>query len=329
VIGGSAGGLSALIDLVRNLPADLPAALCVSLHTSAESPGLLPDIVGRKTKMSCAYAQDGQALSPGIVYFAPPDRHLLVSDHTLRVTHGPRENGFRPAVDPLFRTAARAYEKRVAGVVLSGSLGDGSAGLAIIKQAGGISIVQDPEEALFPSMPSAAIAGVDIDHVVRAAEIGPLIMSLTNGSSLKGAAMSRDASVGIDSAERGTDLSKQMPEGDLTPFTCPECGGSLWEKDDGRQIRFRCHVGHAFNAESLVQYVTEEVESALWTALRILEEHALLQERMAARSEGFELAASAAQFRSRASDSRRQAEQLRNVLMNQSPPASAENKPTE
>jgi two-component system chemotaxis response regulator CheB len=225
----------------------------------------------------------------------------------------------------------------VAGVVLSGSLGDGSAGLAVIKQAGGISIVQDPDEALFPSMPLAAIAGVDIDHVVRAAEIGPLIMSLTNGSSLKGAAMSRDESVGFDSAERGTDLSKQVPAGDLTPFTCPECGGSLWEKDDGRQIRFRCHVGHAFNAESLLQYANEEVESALWTALRVLEEHALLQERMAARSEGFKLAASAAQFRSRASDTRRQAESLRNVLMNQSPPVpletertrSAENDPTE
>ncbi|HET6882436.1 MAG TPA: chemotaxis protein CheB [Pirellulales bacterium] len=318
VIGGSAGALPALEELVRDLPSEFPAALCVVLHTSAGSPGLLPEIVGRRTRLACTYARDGDAMKPGTVYFASADRHLLIEDGRLRVTHGPRENGFRPAVDPLFRTAARARDRRVAGIILSGSLGDGSAGLALIKQAGGTSIVQDPNEALFSSMPQAAIAGVDIDYVVRAAEIGPLLLTLTNGGLARGAAMSDKSSTKTDTADRGGDLSKEAPQGELTPFTCPECGGSLWEQDNGRQIRFRCHVGHAYNGESLLQYVTEEVESALWTALRVLEEHALLQERMAARSEAFELAASAAHFHSRAADSRRQAETLRNVLMNES-----------
>lgn len=330
VIGGSAGALPALSELVGDLPADFPAAVCVALHTSPGNPGLLPEILRRKTRLSCVYARDGQTVAPGTVYIAPPDRHLLVEDGLLRVTHGPRENGFRPAVDPLFRTAAKARGEQVAGVVLSGSLGDGSVGLAFIKRAGGIGIVQDPDEALFPSMPLAALRGVDVDHVVGAAEMGPLLVSLTksqtNGEPVRGAAMSQNSASGFDSAERGGDLSKEAPQGELTPISCPECGGSLWQEDDGRQIRFRCHVGHAFNGESLLELVTEEVESALWTALRVLEEHALLQERMAARSEAFQLIASAAQFHSRAADSRRQAETLRNVLMNQSASPASESK---
>lgn len=151
VIGGSAGALPVLGELVRKLPDDFQAALCIALHTSTGSPGLLPDIVGRKTQLRCLYGRDGQPITPGTIYFAPVDRHLLIEDGRLRVTHGPRENGFRPAVDPLFRTAARAYDRQVAGVVLSGSLGDGSSGLAAIKKAGGVSIVQNPEEALFPA----------------------------------------------------------------------------------------------------------------------------------------------------------------------------------
>lgn len=325
VIGGSAGGLSVLVEAVRNLPRDLPAAVCVALHTSAGGPGLLSQIVGRQTALSCADAQDGGEIRPGMVYFAPVDRHLFVEPGRLRVTYGPRENGFRPAVDPLFRTAAKAYRSNVAGIVLSGSLGDGSLGLAAIKQAGGVAIVQDPAEALFPSMPLAALRGVDVDHVVRAAEIGPLIASLTNGAPPRGAVMSDDVSP-ADPVERGGDLSVAAPEGHLIPVTCPECGGSLWERDDGRQVVFRCHVGHAFNGESLVQYLSAEVEVALWTALRILEEHALLQERMAERSRAVELNASAEQFGGRAQESRRQAETLRKLLLHEPPSSSTETK---
>lgn len=316
VIGGSAGGLPALLELVRDLPADLPAALCVAIHTSPYSPGMLAGIVERRTKLPCDFANDGDAIEPGRIYVAPVDRHLLIEDGRLRVTHGPRENGFRPAVDPLFRTAARWHGTRAAGIVLSGSLGDGSIGLAAIKRAGGTTIIQDPEEAQVPSMPLSALRGADIDHIVRAADMAPLIIQLARGRPKGGATMSQEISVRRDPADRGTDLTEKPPEGMLTPLTCPECGGSLWEQESEEQVGYRCHVGHAYSAESLLRNHSQEVEGALWTALRVLEEHAVLQERMATRAEAQRLGAAAEQFHQRSLDCKRQAETLRAVLLN-------------
>lgn len=319
VIGGSAGGLPALLELVRDLPVDLPAAICVAIHTSPYSPGRLPDIVERRTRLTCVFAEDRQPIAPGSIYFAPVDRHLLIEDGVLRVTHGPRENGFRPAVDPLFRTAARARGARVAGIVLSGSLGDGSFGLARIKHAGGITIIQDPDEAIVPSMPLSALRGVEIDHIMRAAEMTPLIVKLANGDGDEGGAAMSSAASQPDPVEQGTELTAEAPPGKLTVLTCPECGGTLWEQEDERQIRFRCHVGHGYNAESLLQYHSQEVEAALWTALRVLEEHAVLQERLSTRAATHGMAAAANQFHERAIDSRRQAASLRSVLLAQPP----------
>ncbi|HXT58773.1 MAG TPA: chemotaxis protein CheB [Pirellulales bacterium] len=314
VIGGSAGGLGALLTLVRGLPANLDAALCVALHTSPDSPGLLPHIVARATALACEYARDGETLRRGRIYCAPVDRHLLVEGDQLRVTRGPRENGFRPAVDPLFRTAARSFGSRAAAIVLSGSLGDGSYGLAVVKQLGGTAIVQDPEEALIPSMPQSALRSVEVDHVVAAGEMAELIVRLAGKSSEGDPEMPPPASSG-DPAERGTDLAIETPPGQLTPLTCPECGGPLWQHEESRQLHFRCHVGHAYNAESLVEYHSKHVESALWTALRVLEEQAELQSRMAARAEGQQLAAAAKHFHRRAEDSKRQAAVLRGTLL--------------
>ena len=318
VIGGSAGGLPALFDVVRSLPNDLPAAICVAIHMSPYSPGKLPEIVEHRTELPCLFAEDGQSLQPGHIYFAPVDRHLLIDGVMLRVSHGPRENGFRPAVDPMFRTAARSFGKRVAGIVLSGSLGDGSFGLASIKRAGGVTIIQDPEEAIVPSMPLSALRGVEIDYVISASQMAPLIVKLANGRPKGGAPMSAESSSRLEPADRGDDLASGPPPGELTPLTCPECGGSLWEQSENHQMHYRCHVGHAYSAESLLQYHSQEVEAALWTALRVLEEHAVLQERMALRAESQQLAAAARQFQQRADDSRRQAGTLRNVLL--SPP---------
>ncbi|HEV7223278.1 MAG TPA: chemotaxis protein CheB [Pirellulales bacterium] len=315
VIGGSAGGLTALLTLVRGLPADLDAALCAAIHTSPDSPGLLPEIIARSTSLACEYVRDGETLAPGRIYCAPVDRHLLVEGNQLRVTRGPRENGFRPAVDPLFRTAARSFGARAAGIVLSGSLADGSFGLALIKQAGGTALVQDPDEALIPSMPRSALRSVEVDYVVSAAEMAPLIVQLAGKVSKGGARMSAHSGSDGDPAERGTDLAIETPPGALTPMTCPECGGTLWEHEERRQISFRCHVGHAFNGESLLEYHSQKVESALWTALRVLEEHAELQRRMAVRAESQQLAAAARQFHRRADDSKRQAAVLRDALL--------------
>jgi two-component system, chemotaxis family, protein-glutamate methylesterase/glutaminase len=314
VIGGSAGGLPALLELVRDLPADLPAALCVVIHTSPYSPGRLPDIVERRTRLICEAAEDGQRIEPGHIYFAPVDRHLLIEDGRLRVTNGPRENGFRPAVDPLFRTAAKWHGPRVAGIVLSGSLGDGSFGLASIEQAGGVTIIQDPDEALVPSMPLVALRGASIDHIVKAADMASLIAKLAAEPSKKGIAMPQPIS-SADSAERGTALAEGAPAGMLTPLTCPECGGSLWEQEAESHAGYRCHVGHAYSAESLLRNHSQEVEGALWTALRVLEEHAVLQSRMASRAEMQGLGGAAEQFHERAVECRRQAEALRGVLL--------------
>ncbi|MGH7192035.1 MAG: chemotaxis protein CheB [Candidatus Saccharimonadales bacterium] len=333
VIGGSAGALKPVLELVRALPDTLPAAVCVVIHTPPESPGRLPEIVQRATTLPCKYPNDEEIIRPGHIYLAPVDRHLLIETGRLRVTGGPRENGFRPAVDPLFRTAARAYGPQVVGVVLSGSLDDGSYGLAVIKQAGGLAIVQDPDDAVMPGMPRGALRTVEADHVAKAAELGPLIVRLCQppvatlptaatspaGShefhpSIAGAAMPADARL-PDPAERGTDLTEASPPGDLTPLTCPECGGSLWQDERAQQVRFNCHVGHAFSADSLLEYHSRAVEGAMWTALRVLEEHAALQKRMADRARHQSFLGAAEQFERRSEETRRQAQSLRGVLL--------------
>lgn len=312
VVGGSAGGLAPLLTLVGGLPPTLGAALCVAIHSSPLGPGLLAKIVSAKNPLPCSYARDGERLVAGRIYCAPRDRHLLVAGDRLEVTHGPRENGFRPAVDPLFRTAARSFGPRVAGIVLSGMLGDGAYGLALIKRAGGVTIVQDPEEALAPSMPLTAMRSTEIDHVIAAAKMAPLIVQLASSAASPVTPVSGEASTHGDPAEKGSDLSNQRPPGKLTPFTCPECGGTLWEAEETGQLRFRCHVGHAFSPESLLQGNSAEVEGALWTALRVLEEHAALLDRLAAQFDAQHF--SREHFRKRAEDAKRQAGLLRNAL---------------
>ena len=334
VIGGSAGALQCLLQTVRALPGDLPAAVCVVIHTSPENPGRLPEIVQRATLLGCQYPQDSEVVRPCRVYLAPADRHLLVEPGRLRLTTGPRENGFRPAIDPLFRTAAAAYGPAVAGVVLSGSLDDGSYGLSVIQQAGGLAIVQDPDDAVMSSMPRAALRTVEADHVATAAELGPLLARLCQPEAAAAAsgtlsnpgshlphrlfsdtAMSADATR-QDPAARGTDLTETTPPGELTPLTCPECGGTLWQEERAQQTRFSCHVGHAFSVDSLVEYHSRAVEGAMWTALRVLEEHADLQKRLADRARQQKFLGAAEQFERREQETKRQAQSLRAVLLN-------------
>src|SRR5215467_749950 len=178
VIGGSAGALPALTTIVGQLPASLPACVLVALHTSAQADGFLPDILERASPLSVAFAKNHDPVLPGHIYVAPPDFHLIVTSSGLRVVHGPRENGFRPAIDPLFRTAARELGSRVVGVILSGGLSDGAYGLSLIKQHGGVAIVQDPDEANVDSMPKNALSAVDADYVLPAAQIAATVTGL-------------------------------------------------------------------------------------------------------------------------------------------------------
>ncbi len=271
-VGASAGGVDALIKIVRTLPAELPAALCVVLHVPATGRSLLAPILDRQTALEASVPSDGEPLRPGRLYVAPPDRHLTVSAGRLVLGRGPKENGVRPAVDPMLRSLASAYGEHSVAVILSGALGDGSLGAVAVKRAGGTVIVQDPEEATVPSMPESAIAAVgDVADVLAAEQIGPALQRLAGS-----APPIREELVMAGGGE-------ERPAGPPSGFTCPECHGPLWETSEGDLVRYRCRVGHAYSEDSMMLEQGSSVEAALWSALEALEERAEFLNRMAAR----------------------------------------------
>jgi two-component system chemotaxis response regulator CheB len=285
VIGASAGGVQAISALIAGLPRDLRAAVLVVLHLS-KGRSVLPDILSRVGKLPAAHPRDGESLRYGRVYVAPPDRHMTVEGTHHRVVHGPTENGVRPAVDPLFRSAARAFGPRVIAIVLTGSLDDGTAGMAAVREAGGITIVQDPHEAFSPSMPRSAMEFVGVDHVLPLKEIPLLIESLTRE---RAASPSDHRGPHLDAIE--SDLAPESiavyPEdrpGRVSVYSCPECHGTLWEIEEGNILRFRCRVGHAYSPDAMMAAQTDSVDRALWAALRALEERAALTRRLADRA---------------------------------------------
>ncbi|MDP9364258.1 MAG: chemotaxis protein CheB [Chloroflexota bacterium] len=286
VIGASAGGVEALIALVRGLPADLPAAVFVVLHTPPYAVSRLPQILERSCPLPAAHAANGEPILPGRIYVAPPDRHLLLRPGHVALTRGPRENHARPAVDPLFRSAARAYGRRVVGVVLSGALYDGAAGLLAVKTRGGVAVVQDPTEAAVAGMPRSALRLVQADHVLPVAEIAPAIVRLSEQTVREGGDSMADAEERIADVIR-TDIADQAQDGrpnELTIYTCPDCGGAMWQSEADPPIRFRCHVGHAYAPEVLIGQKSEELEGALWACVRLLTEKATLSRQLASRT---------------------------------------------
>ncbi len=319
VIGASAGGVEALSLLVGQLPADLPASIFVVLHVPAHSPSLLPQILDRRGPLQAGHPADGESIRPGRIYIAPPDFHLLLQSDCVRLVRGPRENGHRPAVDPLFRTAARAFGPRVVGVVLSGTLDDGTAGLAAIKQQGGVAIVQDPDEALYSGMPRSALESVAVDHSLPVVEIAGLLDRLAR-QPVQVASEDDPVTYRIrkESEIAAFDLDAIEDEdrpGRPSTFGCPDCGGALWELQDGDLVRFRCRVGHAWTANGLLAEQSDGIETALWTALRALEERAALCKRVAERMRDRGMETSAVRFQQQASDSRYRAAVLRQVLI--------------
>src|SRR5262245_56542008 len=238
VIAASAGGVEALSALLRELPAGLRAAVLIVLHTPSDSPGLAGAVLARSSVLPARLAQDGERLAFGRVLVAPPDHHLLVDGHRLRVIRGPRENGVRPAADPLFRSAARSHGSRVVGVVLSGTQDDGTAGLLEIKRLGGLSIVQDPAEAMFPGMPLSALEGDDVDHVLPVAQIAKLIAELASAPARRSSTQAGEGEGGGSGMEDPMGAETSEP----VALTCPECGGALAEESDGALGRYRCHV---------------------------------------------------------------------------------------
>jgi two-component system chemotaxis response regulator CheB len=320
VIGASAGGVEALTRVVRGLPADLPAAVFVVLHI-AEGPSVLPNILSRAGGLPAAHPRHQDPIMRGRIYVAPPDQHLLIVDGTVHLARGPRENGHRPAVDPLFRTAARIYGPRVVGVVLSGSLDDGTAGLVAIKRRGGVAVVQDPDEALFKGMPRSAVDNVAVDHVLALDEIPPKLVHLVGKPPVgAGEPIWTEMEMEARMAELDEDAvqSEDQP-GTPSAFGCPECGGVLWELRDGELIRFRCRVGHAYSPDTLSNKQVVVPEDALWVALRALEEQAALAQRLAQRADQRGQRRAAERFLDRRREAHSQAEVIREVLANGRP----------
>jgi len=310
-IGASAGGIDALQRLMRDVPEDLGAAICVVLHIPASSHSLLAQIIARQTRLPVSQAVAGERLRPGHVYVAPPDWHLLVRAAHVHLDRGPKENGVRPAVDPLFRSLADEYGERAVAVVLSGSLSDGAAGAAAVAAAGGAVLVQLPGDAVVPSMPEAAMDAVAAatPHTAEelAHEIARRVAAFDDGRTQEG---HMSANRTGSSVERSRETPSEPPSG----LTCPECHGPLWERHSGAVFRYRCRVGHVFSEEVLLDGKGAAVEAALWMALEALEERGELLEKVATRLAGAGREQTAARMRLRASGAAQRAELIRDVL---------------
>lgn len=288
VIGTSAGGLEALDRLVGQLPADLPASIFIVQHMSPENTGdALLDRLSRNNAFKCKIAVDGASFKRGEIYIAPADSHLLVKETKVLVTKGARENRYRPAVDPMFRSAAVTHGPRVIGVILTGMLDDGTAGLIAIKKCGGVTVVQDPKDAAYPDMPQSAINNMKVDHCLPIAEMGPLLEKLTHQQLGKTKPIPKDIKTEALIAERVLSSVEQVNGlGEQVPYNCPNCGGVLWEMNNPDLLRYRCHTGHSFTATALLTGQSEKIEETLWVSLRMFEEHKNLLKNMAEKASG-------------------------------------------
>lgn len=283
VVGASAGGVQGLQDVVAGLPADLDAAVFVVLHIRPDVASNLAHILSRHGPLPAAHPDDGEPVRRGCIYVARPDHHLLVDGERIAVSHGPKENRFRPSIDALFRSAAYTRGADVVGVVLSGALDDGASGLWSIKRMGGVTIVQDPQQAPFDSMPLSALRQVDIDRVLPAERIGPAVAELLAARAGPGAAAEPPAEVaermGIEvqvAASANAFRHGIMRFGEPSVFTCPECHGALVRLAEDALVRYRCHTGHGFTAGALLAGITDSIEPTLWEVTRALEESVML-----------------------------------------------------
>jgi two-component system chemotaxis response regulator CheB len=280
VIGTSAGGIDALKVLVSGLPKDFNAAVFVTLHIPPYSLGIVADILGRAGPLPVSNAKDWEAIQNGRIYVAPPDHHLLLEKQGyVRVTHGPRENRFRPAIDPMFRSAAFCFGSRVIGVILTGWLDDGTAGLRAVRERGGFTMVQHPDDAYAPAMPLNAIKHVEIDQILPLKDIGPRLAHLVNtpvGKEVK-QPVSEEMETEVKIAKEEHALESGILKwGKPSIYACPECHGVLLQLHEGNSTRFRCHTGHAYSVESLLAEYSIRNEESLWSAIRALEENAVL-----------------------------------------------------
>lgn len=287
LLGASAGGLEVLTRTLANLPADLPASVLVVMHIPAYGGSALRSILARAGKLPVVVADGPADLRHGVVVVAPPDHHLVVTDAHTIAARGPRENGHRPAVDVMFRTAARAVGARCVAVTLSGALDDGTAGSLAVRQRDGLVVVQDGEDALHPSMPTSVLRSVGADHVVRGAELAPLLDRLVREDVVDPVPSEPSGLLRLEAdmaALEDDTLGDPEHPGKAAGYSCPDCSGTLFEIEDGGLLRYRCRVGHGWSAESLLGEQTAALDSALWIALRTTEEKAALSRELAQRA---------------------------------------------
>jgi two-component system, chemotaxis family, protein-glutamate methylesterase/glutaminase len=286
VIGASAGGVYALKELVTSLPADFKATIFVVLHVSPSSPSFLPDILNHAGPLKASHPHDGELIEQGHIYIASPDHHLLVENDKVVVKKGPKENRFRPSIDALFRSAAYSYGPRVIGVVLTGLLDDGTSGMWSVKRLGGMGIVQEPDDAMYASMPDSVLQYVNVDYQVPVSDLASLLAELIQETvpdkvDLMDQELRRiETEVSIAAQANAFELGV-LDLGNLTALTCPECSGALVSIQEDKLIRYRCHTGHAYTANSLLVDVTKTVEESLWKSVRSLEEMVILLEQSA------------------------------------------------
>ncbi|MEJ7778513.1 MAG: chemotaxis protein CheB [Daejeonella sp.] len=275
VIGTSAGGLDALLELTSQLTEDFPAPILVVRHISPDNTGqIIIDRLIQNSTLKCSKAKNGGKLLPGHIYIAPPDHHFMVDDdQSILLTKGAQENRSRPSIDPLFRSAAVVFGNNVIGIVLTGYLDDGTAGLKVIKRCGGVCIIQDPDDAQYPDMPKNALNQVKADYCVPISAMGELLNKLVLKVPGKRKPVPKDILIETEIAKRVlSDLPSVNALGEQVPFNCPGCGGVLWKVDEGKSTRYRCHTGHAYTAAALVGEQTMKIEETMWVALRMFEE---------------------------------------------------------
>ncbi|MEO6547708.1 MAG: chemotaxis protein CheB, partial [Ferruginibacter sp.] len=275
VIGGSAGSIKGLKQITSQLSPDIDAAIFVAIHFPADKISNLPSIINHDTSLVAEHAADEKKIEPGKIYVAVPDHHLLIEDGKMCLGKGPKENRFRPSIDVLFRSAALQYGSDVIGIVLSGLLDDGTSGLSTIKKMNGITMVQDPSDAQFSSMPASALHHVEVDHSVAASSIAPIINSVVKNHK-KENIMEKDESLewenDISRGRINNSLEASEKHGNISRYICPDCEGPLFKMKDDKIKRYRCLLGHAFTSNTLLDMVTQKVEQLLWTTYRTLDE---------------------------------------------------------
>ena len=283
-IGTSAGGVRALKTLISQLPQDFTAAICIVQHLSGEAASNLPAVLAKVSELPIAFAKDHEKIELGRIYLAPPDFHLIVKPDRVRIIRGPRENRMRPAIDPLFRSAAVVYRSYATGVILTGMLDDGTAGLQAIKACGGMTIVQEPADAAYSSMPKSAIANTEVDRIVPLTDIAKILIERVRQTPAIVKEIPTDLQLEVPITQNAITEPKTMAKiGQPVAHSCPSCGGPLWQIGKRSSLRYRCHVGHAFTGRTLVEEQSEATEKALWVALRTLEERGRLLKSMSER----------------------------------------------